>query len=398
MGEFNANLRGFVNQLHKAFPDYKPLRKLRNEVKQKMANSPDALMEAFASFFEGDQDAVIALRNGDVETLTSLERVVRCPVGALAVKLWGGMSVGSKDASRRHLLSLAAAAGLDEGADPGLATGARAWSLVFSEVMGKRVLVPAAFLGKMEQGIELLRDLAATVEEDDIRQEDLEELLDGVDLDLGTSDAAEPEEDGLSGVLKALLPRFKEVMGSDRRIDSAEVATYALAKLKDERCAKIVATLWSAFSNVQSRYLQSALSKAANAVDLSSVEAAADSIRSIDPRDFEEEMRGLAKGVDASKLQAVARSMGELLETSGMAGAFGVRDAARKLGGMLADDGPGGSGGVLSGIMSSDAAPGMISQIPAAIGEDGSLDLGRAAALAMRSRRVPKRPRITGRS
>lgn len=401
MSEFNTNLRAFLNQLNKAFPDYRPLRKLRNDAKKRMANAPDALMESFASFFDNDQDALIALRNGDVDALMFQDRVVRCPVGAVALKLWTGMSDASKEASRRHLSSLAAAAGLDEGGDPGLASGARGWSAVFSEVMGKRVLVPSAFLGKVEKGIELLRGLVTSIEEDDVRPEDLEELLDGVDLDLGTvPDAVDGNgnEGDESSALKELLRRCKEVMGPDgRSIDSAEVAAYVLAKLKDERCSKIVATLRSAFSNVQSRHVQSALAKVAHALDFSSLEAAAESIRSIDPGDYEVEMRGLAKGVDASKLQVVARSMGELLEASGMAGVVGLKDVARKLNGILGGGNGGDAPGVLSGIMSSETAPGMIAQIPAAIGEDGSIDLGRAAALAMRSRRVPKRPRVTGR-
>lgn len=403
MADFNTDLRGFLNQLNRAFPDYRPLRRLRNDAKRMMANSPESPAASFASFFEGDQEALIALRNGDVDALLSQERVVGCALGALAAKLWGGMSAGSREASRRHLLAMAAAAGLDEGTDPGLANGARAWSAVFSEVLGKRVLVPSAFLGKMERVVELLRDLIDAMEDDDLPPEELEEMLDGVDLDLGAieergGDEGERRGQGLSEALGKLLPRFKEVMLMERaggRMESAEVAEYVLAKLKDERCVKAVASLRSAFSNVQSRHLQSALAKLAGAVDVSSVESAVASVRAIDPRDFEEEMSGMAKGLDASKLQAVARSLGKLLETSGVAGALGVDDVSEKLDGMFGGR-EGSERGVVSTLMSSEAAPGMISQIPAAIGEDGSLDLGRAAAMAMRSRRVPKRPRVTG--
>ena len=226
-------------------------------------------------------------------------------------------------------------------------------------------------------------------------------MLDGVDLDLGAiaesgGDEGERQGQGLSEALGKLLPRFKEVMGSRRgahrvrgggRVRAGEAEGRALRQ--DRGLPR------SAFSNVQSRHLQSALAKLAGAVDVSSVESAVASVRAIDPRDFEEEMRGMAKGVDASKLQAVARSLGKLLETSGVAGALGVEDVSEKLDGMFGGR-EGSERGVVSTLMSSEAAPGMISQIPAAIGEDGSLDLGRAAAMAMRSRRVPKRPRVTG--
>jgi hypothetical protein len=316
MAVFNVHLRGFLNQLNRAFPDYRPLWNLRNDAKRRMANSPESPAASFASFFEGDQEALIALRNGDVDALLSQERVVGCPLGALAAKLWGGMSAGSREASRRHLSAMVAAADLDEGTDPALANGARAWSAVFSEVLGKRVMVPLAFLAKMERAVELLRDLIEAMEDDDLPPEELEGMLDGVDLDLGAiaergGDKGERQGLGLSKALGKLLPRFKEVMGAaGARMEFAEVAEYVLAKLKDERCVKPVASLRSAFSNVQSWHLQSALAKLAAAVDVSSVESAVASVRAIDPRDFEEEMRGMAKGVDASKLQAVARSLG----------------------------------------------------------------------------------------
>lgn len=402
MGDFNTIAKGFANQLNKAFPNYAPLIKLRTRMKQCIRKDSDALQEAWTRFFRSDSDALSALQNGDVEGLVANEHVLSM---LDIVKLWYGMSEASKDAARKHLEALRDATGLAAGVDPKLAAAARAWSGVFSEILGKRVVVPALFLSKVERIVDMARQMINSMDEEDLKQEDMDELLDGVDLGgmlkaagATSEDDAEPDTKDLMHKVTDMLTKLKQWASGEegKDIDSEMVAAFVAGKLRDAKYRDVVSTLRSTLINVKANFVQSALRKLAEQIDVSDPRSLVESGQDLDIGIFEEELRGIMTGVDSAKAQTLIASFTKLVQESGVAEALGMSDVSESLKTMAGGGASGGSSNPMSRLMNSELTPGLISQLPSAIGADGSIDIGRATALALRSRRVAKRPRITG--
>lgn len=401
MGDFNAIAKGFANQLNKAFPNYAPLVKLRTRMKQCIRKDPECLQEAWTRFFRSDSDALSALQNGDIEGLIANEHVSS---QLDIVKLWYGMSGASKDAARKHLEALRDAAGLAAGVDPKLAAAARAWSGVFSEILGKRVVVPALFLSKVERTVEMARHMINSMDEEELKQEDVDELLDGVDVGGmiraagGSSEDAAPDSNDLMHKVTDMLTKLKLWAAGEegKDIDSEMVATFVADKLKDAKYRGVVNTLRSTLLNVRANFVQSALRKLAERIDVSDPRSLVESGQDLDLGIFEEEIQGIMSGVDSAKAQTLIASFSKLVQESGVAEALGMSDVSESLKTMAGGGSSSGGGNPMSRLLNSELTPGLISQLPSAIGADGSIDVGRAAALALRSRRVAKRPRITG--
>lgn len=318
------------------------------------------------------------------------------------------MSDASKDAARKHLEALRDATGLAAGVDPKLAAAARAWSGVFSEILGKRVVVPALFLSKVERVVDMARQMINSMDEEDLKQEDMDELLDGVDLGGmlqaagATAEDVEPDSNDLMHKVTDILSKLKQWAAGEegRDIDSEMVAVYVAGRLKDVRYRDVVSTLRSTLMNVRANFVQSALRKLAEQIDVSDPRSLVESGQELDIGIFEEEVRGIMSGVDSAKAQTLIASFTKLVQESGVAEALGMSDVSESLWSMTGGGGASGASGSnpMSRLLNSELTPGLISQLPSAIGADGSIDIGRATALALRSRRVAKRPRITGKS
>ncbi|GAQ86580.1 hypothetical protein KFL_002980040 [Klebsormidium nitens] len=338
-------------------------------------------------FFQRDPDALAALQNGDTDALMESPSLQR-HMGEV-LKLWLGMSDASKQATRRHLETLRDATGLTSGADPSTVAAAKTWSDVFT----KRVVVPSLFLQQVENLVSIARDSISGMKDEYAAESDIEGLLEGVDMDLG--DLGEADAEPLDVVSK-LLPQLKEwaQASGGSTLDSKAVGEYVLEKLAAPTYADILSSMRSTLINVKATYIQSALRKLSETIDTASLEAVIQSSQGLDVDMFEEEMRGIMPGVDASRAQALLEAFSKLLQQSGMADALKLGDAFKSLGG----EGGRGSGVVsVSRLIGSELALGMISQLPSAVREDGSIDVGRVAALALKARKA-KRPRITGRS
>jgi hypothetical protein len=391
MAEFNQCAVSFVNQLSKAFPNYQPLKKFRNKLKNACRQHTDGPQEEWLCFFQGDPDALAALQNGDIDALVEIPSLQR-HMGEV-LKLWLGMSDASKQATGRHLETLRGATGLTSGADPSTVAAAKTWSDVFTKIIGKRVVVPSLFLQQVENLVSIARDLISGMKDEYAAESDIEELLEGVDMDLG--DLGEAVAEPLDVVSK-LLPQLKEwaQASGGSTLDSKAVGEYVLEKLAAPTYADILSSMRSTLINVKATYIQSALRKLSKTIDTASLETVIQSSQGLDVEMFEEEMRGIMSSVDASRAQALLEAFSTLLQQSGMADALKLGDAFKSLGG---EGTSGGRGSGVSRLIGSELAPRMISQLPSAVREDGSIDVGRMAALALKARKA-KRPRITERS
>lgn len=402
MADFNGSLISFLKQLCKAFPTYQPLKKLKTKAKNAIRQNPDGPQEAWTAFFTSDPDALVALQNGDLDALVD-SPCIQASLGEVA-KLWHGMSGTSKLATLKHIENLRDTTGLASGANQRTVAAAKTWSDVFTKILGKRVVVPSLFLQKVEDMVGIAKLAIANMNEDGVSEESLEELLDGVDMDLGSlnelaaSIVAEAGEQPLNAVAK-LLPQLKQWAESsgESNMDSDSLGKYVLEKLDAPTYAEILAGMRSTLVNVKATFIQSALRRLAEALNTSSLDALVRSAQELEMDAFEEEVRGIMSGVDSSRAQAMVESFMKLLQQSGLAETLKLGETLKGLGVGGAGGGAASGSGMVSRIVGSDMAPGMISQLPSAVREDGSIDVGRMAALALKARKA-KRPRITGRS